>query len=184
MTGRQFGRWRVVAFEGGKDPRWLCACTCGTTRSVLGAPLRRGGSTSCGCCAREATSARARHGHRRGDAVSRVYRCWQSMIQRSTNPKNKDFHHYGGRGITVCERWHSFQNFLADMGEPPPGLTLDRRDNDGNYEPRNCRWATQSEQIRNQRHGPLSAATIAKIKATKRIRWLATAVVFEGLFGR
>jgi hypothetical protein len=73
------------------------------------------------------------------------------MMNRCTNPKRKDFKYYGARGISVCERWHSFDHFLADMGERPIGLELDRIDNDGNYEPGNCRWTTRSEQIRNRR---------------------------------
>jgi hypothetical protein len=73
------------------------------------------------------------------------------MVQRCTNPNNADYDNYGGRGITVCEDWYSFENFFADMGVPPPGLTLDRIDNDGNYEPSNCRWATYSVQLQNRR---------------------------------
>jgi len=80
---------------------------------------------------------------------TRTRQAWRSMHRRCTDPAIAHFERYGGRGITVCERWRSFDNFLADMGEAPPNLSLDRRDNDGNYEPGNCRWATQSEQLRN-----------------------------------
>ena len=73
------------------------------------------------------------------------------MIERTSNPRNKAYKDYGGRGITVCERWLKFENFFADMGARPPGLTLDRRNNDGNYEPGNCRWATRHEQVVNRR---------------------------------
>ena len=95
---------------------------------------------------------RTRHGHhpRRSGATSTYVR-WASMKQRCLNPKNPAFKNYGGRGITVCERWLDFSSFLADMGEAPEGLTLDRISNDGGYEPGNCRWATRSEQGRNQR---------------------------------
>jgi len=92
------------------------------------------------------------HRHKAGEKETRVYRAWANMRTRCTNPKAPNYPRYGGRGVTVCERWRHFENFLADMGEPPPGKSLDRYpDNAGNYEPGNCRWATLSEQNRNLR---------------------------------
>lgn len=92
------------------------------------------------------------HGHNRaGNVVSRTYRSWNSMIARCTNPKNNRYEYYGARGITVCERWRVFANFLEDMGERPDSKTLDRINLHGNYEPGNCRWATDMEQAANRR---------------------------------
>lgn len=90
------------------------------------------------------------HGHTRNRTTSPTYRTWVNMMTRCENPKASQYASYGGRGITICERWHSFENFIADVGERPDGHTLDRVNNDGNYEPGNCRWATKVEQCRNR----------------------------------
>lgn len=91
------------------------------------------------------------HGHTSGGHTSPEYTAWAHLLDRCRNPKNRKYPSYGGRGITVCERWLSFENFLADMGERPAGKSLDRRDNDGPYSKANCRWATRAEQDRNKR---------------------------------
>lgn len=136
--------------------RWTCLCECGTV-TIVTAPALKGAKTrSCGCLAREASRrtgfANRRHGNARGVAQStRTYNSWFHMIQRCTDPRSEHWRYWGARGIAVCERWRTFENFLADMGERPPDRTLDRINNDGNYEPGNVRWATAAEQSRNTR---------------------------------
>lgn len=133
------GRWR-----------WICRCDCGETREVFGSNLIRGLSQSCGCLTRERVKeANTTHGRRH----TPEYETWAKIIARCENPKASVFAYYGGRGISVCERWrHSFENFFADMGlKPTPKHSIDRIDTNGNYEPSNCRWATHTEQMRNTR---------------------------------
>ena len=123
--------------------------------------LVSGRQKSCGCLKRERTTQRnTTHGLHKHE----LYNTWKNMWQRCTNPNNPKYPRWGGRGIKVCERWRSFENFLADVGERPPGMTLDRRDNDGNYEPDNWRWATPAEQAANTRNLKLTPDVIAKIQ--------------------
>jgi hypothetical protein len=152
--GQQFTRWTVKApAKAGKlnNTRWLCACQCGKERVVDQASLLRGMSRSCGCIftkERRAESAK-KHGGRKLPE----YRVWTHMKARCTNPRDNSYSRYGGRGIKVCDRWlNSFENFLSDMGlRPSSAHSIDRVDNDGNYTPRNCVWATKQVQCRNQR---------------------------------
>lgn len=152
LTGQRFGRVTALAraaASGGSNTRWRCLCDCGRRFTAQRGNLRRGVTLSCGCMRIEMQTI---HGHASDGDTSRTYVSWRHMIARCTNPRNDSYIDYGGRGIKVCEHWRSFANFLADMGERPPGLTLDRFPNrDGNYEPGNCRWATPKEQIGNRR---------------------------------
>lgn len=156
----QWAAGRTQTPAGQVKTRWLCLCDCGTLKLVDGAHLASGGTRSCGCWLRWAATQRNRtsrpalyHGHTVNQQPSGAYRSWKAMLQRCENPKAANFQYYGAAGVTVCERWHDFTNFLADMGDRPSGQTLDRWPNNaGTYEPGNCRWATMKEQIANRRH--------------------------------
>ena len=151
LTGKRFGGWKVLEYAGyseSKKPMWLCVCDCGERRDVEGQSLRNGLTSSCGC-QKGLAIAKARRTH--GASYKKSYQVWRDMMRRCTVKSSPNWRHYGGRGISVCERWQSYENFVADMGEPPEDLTLERNDNDGNYELSNCRWATVAEQNRNKR---------------------------------
>lgn len=151
LSGHRFGRLHVVRFDqpssGGRST-FACLCDCGNSIVVKAGNLVRGSTRSCGCLRREKSAERKRtHGQTR----SPTYLTWVSMLQRCENPEAKGYEYYGGRGVTVCEAWHSYENFVADMGQRPKGRTLDRENPYGNYERGNCRWATPAEQAANKR---------------------------------
>lgn len=152
LSGQRFGRLTVIGIDRSRPTKggahWLCSCDCGGKTSSRSGSLVSGSSTSCGCLARERTRQRS---IKHGMEGKPIYQLWDGMIRRCYNPNHAAYKNYGGRGITVCDRWRSFEKFFEDIGFRPEGMSLDRIDNDKGYSPDNCRWATQKEQCRNTR---------------------------------
>ena len=151
LTGQSFHYWTVVNREGStpaKKATWNCVCKCGTERIVVGSDLKNGASKSCSCHQKEVVSAIQVHGMR----ATKTYSVWSAMKARCQNPAVNNCDNYGGRGISVCSEWQDFVNFYDDMGECPEDYSIDRINNNGNYEASNCKWSSKKEQCNNKRN--------------------------------
>lgn len=148
-TNNTYGKLTVLGLSAKRmynQAAWLCKCECGNESIVCGQSLRRGATTSCGCVGEENKKIRATtHGKTRTPS----HITWTNMLQRCQDPNKSNYRYYGGRGIKVCDRWLDFENFYEDMGDRPKDKTLDRKDNDGDYSPENCKWSTKKEQSLN-----------------------------------
>lgn len=164
LSGQRFGRLTALSrapnagLGTSSKAKWNCVCDCGKTSVVHASALRGGNTKSCGCIKQENGVIAGKRTRRHGKTGSKIWIVWDSMLQRCNNPNHKSYKDYGGRGVNICKRWHAFENFYADMGDVPDGLSIERNNVNGNYEPSNCRWATMLEQGLNKRNNTLITA--------------------------
>lgn len=152
LTSVKFHRLTVIkrSASKGKGAFWECLCDCGKTITVFGQSLRTGNTRSCGCLQKDIskiTASKINKSH--GKTRTKIYRAWTDMHSRCKNKNVKNYHNYGGRGITVCDEWGSFETFLKDMGDAPDGCSIDRIDTNQGYSKNNCRWADRITQQNN-----------------------------------
>jgi len=150
LTGQVFGKLTADSFshkDSGNNAMWLWLCDCGKSKVIRGSEVARGQTKSCGCLVAENT---VKRNTKHGMARTRVYKVWISMKTRCYKKDDKYYHLYGGRGISICDRWLTFENFLSDMGEPKRGQSIERRNNNLNYNADNCKWASSKEQQQNK----------------------------------
>jgi hypothetical protein len=158
LTGRRLGRLAVCVYTGRKY--WFCICDCGTRVVVQGGSLRGGRTKSCGCLRKDRST-------KHGMSGTPEYSSWKAMMARCYNPCHVAYENYGGRGISVCDEWHSVEAFFADMGERPPGCSLDRIDPNEIYRPGNCRWSDTKQQNQNRRPWRRRMRTAVKRRKVK-----------------
>lgn len=170
LVGQRFGHLLVIERRSNNSygqTRWLCRCDCGNETIVYAGNLRHGHTQSCGCLQKRL--AKESHTKHKMCGTS-TYNTWGKIIQRCNNKKDTGYERYGGRGITVCSRWLNFENFFADMGEKPEGLTIERIDNNKGYFPKNCYWATYTDQNRNKRIPKNNKTGVVGVRWNKKIR--------------